>query len=106
MSEGDHVDLFKHIFVRSVDTIEDHELPIDAETWSHFCARIILALTEILNNTDKPPLIVAHGGVFLGISAILECREMRAKNCQPYLFKAPDEVFGRWNIVSLEGNED
>ena len=106
VSEGDHVDLFKHIFVREVDSIEDHELPQNAETWSHFRSRIITILTEILENVNKPPLIVAHGGIFLGISTILDYREMRAKNCQPYLFRAPDEVSGRWNIVSLEGSED
>ena len=105
VSEGDHVDDFKHIFIRSVDTIEDHELPVNAETWSYFRARIIRALTEILEASHKPPLIVAHGGVFLGITALLGIDNFRARNCEPYLFQAPGEGLDRWNIVNLEDGD-
>jgi len=105
VSEGDYVDDFKHIFIRPVDTIEDHELPVNAETWFYFSVRIRRALTEILEASDKPPLIVAHGGVFLGIAALLGIENFRAKNCEPYLFKAPSEGWDRWNIVNLKGED-
>ena len=103
VSEGDHVDLFKHIFGRRLDAIEDHELPVNAETWTHFCARIILAMTQILEASNKPPLIVSHGGVLRGITAILGTHDVHPKNCEAYFFRAPDEVSSKWSIVSLEG---
>ena len=102
VSEGDHVDSFKTIFAKRLDDIEDHEIPIDAETWTQFRARIIIALMEILKDSQKPPLIVSHGGVLRGITAILGIHDVHPKNCEAYLFRPSDGISEKWSVVSLE----
>jgi broad specificity phosphatase PhoE len=104
-SEGSHVDQFHEIFALSIDQIQDKDLPKNAETWTHFRLRIVTAFTDILTKSEKSPLIVAHGGVFLGITAILGIHGVRAKNCEPYLFRPLHEQSGKWNVVSLSDPE-
>jgi len=106
VSEGDSVDNFKELFLQPVHKIGDDEIPVGAETWGQLRGRIALALHELLNASDETPLIVAHGGVFMALLAIMELPDMRTKNCVPYLFHPPHDKCNKWKVANLGDDWD
>lgn len=80
--------------------IPDHQLPIGAEPWSVFSKRVMHALNEILESSTTP-LIVAHGGVFVAIINAFGSPDLRAGNCDIFLFQPPLHKSTKWFISNL-----
>ncbi len=70
------------------------ENPPNGETHAAFHERIKKALTDILNNSPAPVLIVCHGGVFRAFHCLYSAPFERTENAKLYHFKpkanAPD----------------
>lgn len=69
--------------------LEANEVPPAGESSSQFSQRIQSVLTDILNNEDnaKPPLIVAHGGLFFAVGMIYEYGIQSVQNCHLHYFE-------------------
>lgn len=89
----------KNVVSRYSNIITDEDTPIGAETESEFEKRILNVINEILNE-EGTQLIVAHGGVFVTLSALTGERKAGADNCVPYLFK-PCDYSRKWDIIEL-----
>jgi len=67
-----------------------------------FEKRIISTFSEILKNTPKTPLIVAHGGVFIVLVKLVSGINLISPNCVPFLFEAPSKKSNPWVIREIK----
>lgn len=81
--------------------MKDSELPEGAETYDEFQSRVLEAVTEILNISPSPPLIVAHGGVFVVLSQYFGISNLRAANCSIHFFQPPENLNLPWSVNNL-----
>ncbi|MES2215576.1 MAG: histidine phosphatase family protein [Pseudomonadota bacterium] len=90
----------------SLSAITNTELPMDAESFDAFEIRVLKAMEQILQGANTSPLIVAHGGVFVVLAK--HCAgnvDIRAANCQPFLFRPPEHETHPWFICEI-GDEE
>lgn len=82
------------------------KLPSGGEIWLQFERRILATITEILSSSPqhRPPLIVAHGGVFIALATFLGQPDLRAGNCGIYHILPRNPPLERWTIKSLSDN--
>ena len=67
-----------------------------AETAKAFNQRIAATLANILSDEQvRPPLIVAHSGVFMGLAAACNVQGAEIEHCRPYRF---EPSVGGWTI--------
>jgi broad specificity phosphatase PhoE len=67
-----------------------------AETAKAFNQRIAACLISILSNEqERPPLIVAHSGVFMGLAVACNVEGTDIEHCRPYRF---EPSAGGWTI--------
>jgi broad specificity phosphatase PhoE len=86
--------------IRIKNDIESN-LPEGAETYKAFETRVINAFRSILVPSQKPPLIVGHGGVFLVLTRLLSQTTLSAENCALYYFRPPEQSDHPWSIINL-----
>ena len=78
-----------------------------AETFDVFEARVLTGVRKILEESKSSPLIVAHGGVFVVLAKYCGASpDLRAQNCQPFLFRSPQHPTHPWFICDLIDGED
>lgn len=83
-----------------LEHITSDNLPADAEKWSEFSNRILTTLEYILAKSHSfPPLIVAHGGVLVAITMVLNVNMPTMDNCRPLRFVMGDN--GVWRVELL-----
>lgn len=91
----------------SLSSLTDNELPHGAEIWAEFEKRVLLATHKILDQKYiSPPIIVAHGGVFVVLAKYFGMPQMRAGNCSIYLFESPSNDDIPWSIHDLGDTEE
>ncbi len=90
----------------SLTAITDLKLPKGAEKWEDFELRTLLTIQQILNSSLIPPLIVAHGGIFVVLAKYFGMPSLRANNCSVYLFRAPDIEGYPWFICNLTDEDE
>lgn len=77
--------------------------PPGGETIAEFADRIKLSFTEIIEKEDKPPLIVAHGGIFHAIGAIYKYNVTTINNCHIHLFEPhPNSEIFPWQVWQFD----
>ncbi len=74
--------------------------PKGGESVTHFITRISTTMDHLL--TQKNILIVSHGGVFWGLTELLEHHPEKTENAIPYYFRAPPKENMPWFIYPLE----
>ena len=91
----------------SLTTLANTELIKGAETFDVFETRVLKAVEGILTESKSPPLIVAHGGVFVILAKYCGASsKLRAANCQLFLFRSPERQAHPWFICNLSDKED
>lgn len=91
--------------MNKVTKSSESDLPKGAETYEEFEERVIRAFKEILMSSQKPPLVVSHGGVFRVLTTLLAKDMMAAKNCDLYFFKPPETLRQNWDMINLTESE-
>ncbi|MES2214403.1 MAG: histidine phosphatase family protein [Pseudomonadota bacterium] len=82
--------------------LKSSELPEGAESIEEVDERVLRAMQKILSESKSTPLIVSHGGVFVALARHCAANpDLRAANCQLFLFKAPDDPLGKWTICDV-----
>ncbi len=82
------------------------ELSQDIEKFDEFEIRVLKTVAQILQESLCPPLIVAHGGVFVILTKYCAgSTDFRSVNCQPFLFRPPEHETHPWFICEI-GDED
>jgi broad specificity phosphatase PhoE len=71
------------------------------EDWSTFKNRVLETMNHILETTEEPVLIVAHGGVFSALTDLVGEATFYVKNCEPFYFNAPKSAGEKWQIYRL-----
>jgi len=87
---------------RPYSEVKDHFLgegePPNGETRKTFGSRVQRGLAESLQSSERPVLLVAHGGVWLAIAGILGLEKFRSENAIPFRVW-PDS--GQWKVEKL-----
>ncbi len=80
------------------------ETPRKGEAYAAFARRIKNVFNECLNSSNKPPLFVSHGGVFMTLTNeyLGHTPPVELANCG--LIYLEPEIHGKWTITGLNKN--
>ncbi len=81
----------------------DINLPKDVEPYQDFERRVLLSLNKILSSNYTYPLIVSHGGVFVTLLKLLNCKQdLSCDNGRIFFFTPSVLWLDKWDVEPLE----
>ncbi len=89
--------------------ITKHVTPPNGESSMQFVARIQAAITYCLEQTEGPPMMVCHGGVFFGLGVMYDVYDSitHINNCQLHYFQPYNHhPYFPWKINQFVTNGD